>query len=305
MNKRNRFSVKKRNKLNWRFIAITIVSCMLFTVMFFVQKNVTNNALANNNAQNTPIEQTAHYNEALQEVIPKLEKESKDLKLTFGTPTQFQAKTLKEVVPQNKEKVIALTFDDGPWVPYTEQILDILQRNKIKATFFMVGNVVKEHPEVAKQVVNQGHAVANHTWHHWYKKMSPDVAKSEIEKTKDIIYQTTGATTHIFRPPGGFLNNGLVSYAYKTKHFVALWSSDSMDYRRPAPDRLARNALINARPGGMILMHDGGGDRANTVKALPTIISSLRAQGYRFVTVPQLLEMKAKELGNQQLTHKN
>ncbi|HEY9705119.1 MAG TPA: polysaccharide deacetylase family protein, partial [Allocoleopsis sp.] len=302
MNKRNRYSMKKRNKLNWQFIAITIVTFVLFTVMFFVQKTAQNNALANNNAKNNPIEQTAQSNDALQNSIPKLEKELKDLKLTFGTPSQFQAKTLKELVPQNKEKVIALTFDDGPWLPYTEQILDILQQNKIKATFFMVGNVVKEYPEVAKKVVNQGHAVANHTWHHWYHKMSPDVAKSEIEKTKDIIYKTTGATTTIFRPPGGFKDNGLVSYAHKTKHFVAMWSSDSMDFRRPSPDRLAKNALSNARPGGMILMHDGGGNRANTVKALPTIISSLRSQGYRFVTVPQLLDMKAKELGNQQLT---
>jgi peptidoglycan-N-acetylglucosamine deacetylase len=159
----------------------------------------------------------------------------------------------------------------------------------------MVGQVVDEYPHIAKKVVNAGHAVANHTYHHWYKNMDPATAKSEIERTAKAIYEATGATTHIFRPPGGFLKNGLVDYAHKQNYFVAMWSSDSMDYRRPAPERLAQNALRNAKPGGMILMHDGGGDRSHTVKALPIIIDSLSKQGYRFVTIPELLEIKAKE----------
>ena len=235
---------------------------------------------------------SALQNDALNKSVSRLEKETR---LSFYVPQRFQAKTVKEAKLNKGEKVIALTFDDGPWPKWTEQILDILKKNNIKATFFWVGQVLQEYPQIAKKVVDDGHAIANHTWHHWYRRMDEATAASEIDRTADLIYKTTGAKTSIFRPPGGIINNGLVAYAQKKKYVIALWSSDSIDYRRLSPDKLIHNLLKNAKPGGILLMHDGGGDRSHTVKALPQLISELRKQDYKFVTLTELLEMQDKE----------
>jgi peptidoglycan-N-acetylglucosamine deacetylase len=212
--------------------------------------------------------------------------------LTFTPPSQFQGKTLYKVEVPNQEKVIALTFDDGPWQGTTKQMLDILKQNDIKATFFWVGTAIKENPEIAKKVVADGHAIGNHTWHHWYKQMDAATAKSEIEHTADLIYQTTGVKTTLFRPPGGYLNNGLVAYAKSQKYAVVMWSQTSADTDPRAKYQVfVKNVLRDAKPGGIVLMHDGGGDRRRTVEALPGIIQGLKVKGYRFVTVPELLEL--------------
>ncbi len=146
-----------------------------------------------------------------------------------------------------------------------------------------------------KRVVAEGHAVANHTWHHWYHSMSPQTAAYEIDNTTDIIYKTTGVKTNMFRPPGGIMTNGVAAYAKNSKYALIMWSSDSVDYSRPSVPRLISNVFREAKPGGIVLMHDGGGNRSQTVQALPTIIDNFRKQGYSFVTVPELLEMQDKE----------
>jgi chitin deacetylase len=104
-----------------------------------------------------------------------------------------------------------------------------------------------------------------------------------------------GVKTSLFRPPYGILNNGVADYAKKNNYAVLMWSDDSIDYRRPPVSRLVNNVLKDAKPGGIVLMHDGGGDRSHTVKALPQIITSLKQHGYKFVTIPELLEMQAKK----------
>jgi peptidoglycan-N-acetylglucosamine deacetylase len=217
--------------------------------------------------------------------------------LMAEVPKVFQGTTIYQAKLQSNEKVIALTFDDGPSPKNTAQVLEILKKNNIKATFFMIGQMVKEYPKVAKQVVDEGHVLGNHTWHHWYRKMDSTTAASEINRTADIIYQTTGAKTALFRPPGGYLNNGLATYAKQQKQAVMMWSITSGDADRHPPQAsgLVANVLKGAKPGTIVLMHDGGGNRARTVAALPQIISGLRVKGYKFVTVPELLEMQAKE----------
>jgi peptidoglycan/xylan/chitin deacetylase (PgdA/CDA1 family) len=181
-------------------------------------------------------------------------------------------------------------------------VLDILKKNRIKSTFFVVGQNVKNYPDLTKQIVADGHVIANHTWHHWYHNMNAQAAAYEVANTGDIIYQTTGVRTRLFRPPGGIMNNGVAAYAKNNKYAVIMWSADSMDYSRPAVPRLMNNIFREAKPGGIVLMHDGGGDRSHTVKALPEIISRFRKQGYEFVTVPELLEMQDQY---PQLTAKN
>ena len=227
------------------------------------------------------------------QINPKSQLLTKVENLDFTVPAKYQAKTIYKVEPSNKEKVIALTIDDGPWPKTTAEMLDILKRNNIKATFFWVGSALQENPEIAKRVVAEGHAIGNHTWHHWYRKMDEATAKSEIEKTNELIYKTTGVKTSFFRPPGGYLNNGLAAYAKSQKNSVVMWSVTSADTDPRAKYQVfVKNVIRDAKPGAIVLMHDGGGNRERTVKALPAIVSGLKQQGYRFVTVPELLEMQ-------------
>jgi peptidoglycan/xylan/chitin deacetylase (PgdA/CDA1 family) len=217
--------------------------------------------------------------------------------LSFKTPTQFQGKTVYQVQLGSSEKLIALTVDDGPWPKTTAQMLDIFKENDVKATFFWVGSALEANPEIGKRVVAEGHAIGNHTWHHWYRPMDEATAKNEIERTAQLIAKTTGVKTTLFRPPGGYLNNGLAAYAKSQNYSVVMWSLTSADTDpRAKAEVFVKNVVKGAKPGAIVLMHDGGGDRYRTVKALPQIISGLKQQGYRFVTVPELLEM-AKDKG--------
>jgi chitin deacetylase len=216
------------------------------------------------------------------------------LKPKFEVPEAFQGKVIREAKTNTEDKFIALTFDDGPWPRTTSKVLEILKENDMKATFFLIGKHLKDNPEIAREIVADGHAIGNHTWSHQYHKFSPAEAAQEIDDTEALIYETTGVKTSYFRPPGGMLKNGLAAYAEQNSYAVMMWSVDSADSRGngvPAAT-LVKNVLKNARPGGVVLLHDGGGDRSTTVQALPQIIEGLKQQGYKFVTVPQLLEMQ-------------
>lgn len=214
----------------------------------------------------------------------------KTQRFSYAIPQQFQGKTIKEVSIPGEQKVIALTFDDGPWPNSTQQILDILKENKIKATFFWVGAALKNHKNIAKTVVNEGHVVANHSWSHRYGKHSSEAAAKEIESTAQLIEELTGIESPIFRPPGGNMTNGLVDYVLGKNYVNVMWSADSQDWKSSS-GKIIDQVLKDSKSGGIVLMHDGGGNRSETVKALPTIIKSLKEQGYTFVTLPELLEI--------------
>ena len=232
----------------------------------------------------------AKANQALNGAIAQINAQAQAIPPAFPVPAKFQGKTFYDVQLAKTEKVVALTLDDGPKEPETPQVLDILQKNHVKATFFVVGKAVEAYPQIMQRIVAEGHAIGNHTWHHWYRPMSLAIARSEIERTAEIIQKTTGVKTELFRPPGGFLNNGLATYAKSQKHAVVMWSVTVADTDpRAKPEAFVNNVMKGAKPGSIILMHDGGGDRSRTVKALPQIIKGLRQQGYRFVTLPELL----------------
>ena len=215
--------------------------------------------------------------------------------MNFDVHQNFQAKIVEDIPVPKTDRVIALTFDDGPWPETTEQILATLKQEKVKATFYMIGQPLKSFPEIGKKVRAEGHVIANHTLHHWYKKMSPLVAQREIEDTAKIIKEVLHVETAYFRPPGGILNNGLVAYAQKHNQSVNMWSVDTGDShpKRPTPEAMVETVLAQATPGGIVLMHDGGGNHRNTVKAVPQIIAKLRVRGYKFVTIPELLEISS------------
>ncbi len=212
----------------------------------------------------------------------------------FTVPPQFQGQVFYEATPPPGEKVVALTFDDGPWKQTTEQILDILKQNNIKATFYMVGQAVQENPTIAKKVADAGHAIGNHTWQHPMNNLDAATAAQELGNAARLIYEATGGVrTYLMRPPGGNLDGELANYAKQQGYQVSMWSADSSDYYVSTP-LIIDNILSNVKPGGVALMHDGGGDRSATVEALPQIIASLRSQGYKFVTIPELMEMQAE-----------
>lgn len=207
----------------------------------------------------------------------------------LGT-TVFGART-----PAPSKKLIALTFDDGPWPGQTDRVLEILAEHKVEATFFWVGRQLDRNRAVARRVVRAGHAFGNHTWNHTYKVLPPDVLAQEIDATEDLIERVTGRRTNLFRPPGGILGNGLAEYAKQRGYAVVLWSVASADsVQKQGADSIRRNVVSAARPGSIVLLHDGGGSRPATLAALPGIIQELRAKGYEFVTVPRLLRAAAQ-----------
>lgn len=226
---------------------------------------------------------------------------------TFSVTHRFQGKIIRKINIKNKKKVIALTFDDGPWPNTTSQILDILKENNIKATFFMIGQNLKNFPQIGQQVVADGHAIGNHTWHHWHRQMNEFTAAREIDDTAALLYKITCVKTSLFRPPNGFLYNGLADYARKQDDVVVLWSIDSGDWHKHgiSVEGLVKYVLQKAKPGAIVLMHDGSGVsnasrisglRSLTVEALPKIIDELKKQDYEFVSVPELLQMQDPQL---------
>ena len=225
-------------------------------------------------------------------MLASWQKEAQAKGLLQTAPKRFSGKTINSANLSPKDKVIALTFDDGPWPEYTAQILDILEKNQVKGTFFVVGKMLKIYPDLGKRIVDEGHVIANHTWNHWYHYFSTQAAALEIDRTSDLIYKTTGVKTNLFRPPGGKLHNGLAAYAKSKNYTVIMWSADSIDYKRPSPSTLVNRVIGQSAPGGIVLMHDGGGNRSSTVAALPMMIEKYQQKGYRFVTVPELLQIK-------------
>nr|WP_216670639.1 polysaccharide deacetylase family protein [Microcoleus asticus] len=244
-------------------------------------------------------EAIAHRVEFSQNALAQLQ----GMRFQSAVPSQFQGTTIRHAKLDSQHKAIALTFDDGPWPKTTKQILDILKENNIKATFFWVGRYLKTSPEIGKQVAAAGHAIGNHTWNHEYLKYNEDGAAREIDRTSSLIEELTGVQTSMFRPPGGILNNGLVAYAQKKNYAVVMWSADSFDWRT-LTESLMDNVMRQANSGGIVLMHDGGGNRSRTVKALPDIIARLRNEGYIFVTVPELLQMQEQDLQQQETAQK-
>jgi len=185
---------------------------------------------------------------------------------------------------------IALTFDDGPNPIYTPQILAILQIYNIKATFFDVGYLVKDYPNIVRQEFLQGHSIGNHSWSHpQLTRLSATGILSQLESTSDAIQSVTGTRPTLFRPPYGTFNQTVIAQATRLNLTTILWNNEAQDWATPGVSVIVRRTLNLARDGGIILLHDGGGFRAQTAAALPIIIAALHQRGFTFVTIPQLL----------------
>ena len=187
------------------------------------------------------------------------------------------------------DRLVALTFDDGPWAGQTDQILSILRDEGIKATFFMLGYSVRKNPALAKRVADEGHLIGNHTMGHtMLTEVKPTKVDAQIAAGQKTIVGATGVEPRWFRPPGGDISASVWSQVRNADLRVAMWDVDPKDWRRPPAAQLARYVVNHVRPGAIVLLHDGGGNRSATVAALPRIIKELKAAGYRFVTGDQL-----------------
>jgi peptidoglycan/xylan/chitin deacetylase (PgdA/CDA1 family) len=182
-------------------------------------------------------------------------------------------------------KAVALTFDDGPNPGYTDRILDILKAKHVHATFFVVGRMAAAYPDLVKRELREGNLVGDHSWSHpMLAHRSLGDTTYELQHTRDLL-RGLGAKVTVFRPPYGSYTGSTVAIARSLGMRTVVWSADPSDYRRPPAGTIVARVMSQVRPGTIILMHDGGGDRSNTVAALPIIIDTLRAQGYSFETL--------------------
>jgi peptidoglycan-N-acetylglucosamine deacetylase len=186
---------------------------------------------------------------------------------------------------------IALTFDDGPNPYYTPQVLAVLQQFGVKATFFDVGYLVADYPNIVRQEYHQGNIVANHSWSHpVLTYFSAQGIKSQLTSTTNIIQATIGVRPSFFRPPYGAINNTVLAQARNLHYTTVMWDGSAEDWNLPGVNVIVSKTLYYARNGAILLLHDGGGNRAETVAALPIIINDLKSRGFRFVTIQQLVD---------------
>ncbi|MEA2567065.1 MAG: peptidoglycan-N-acetylglucosamine deacetylase [Actinomycetota bacterium] len=184
------------------------------------------------------------------------------------------------------DKVVALTFDDGPDPSFTPRVLDVLSHYQVPATFFMIGWEAAASPDLVKRVAARGDGVGSHTWNHIDLTRLSDAGMAvQVDKTQALLSSETGWKVACIRPPQGHVNPGLVRRLSQRGLITVLWSADTRDWTLPGTDTIVRRALADLSPGAIILMHDGGGDRRQTLAALPRIIESVHARGYRLVPI--------------------
>jgi peptidoglycan/xylan/chitin deacetylase (PgdA/CDA1 family) len=204
------------------------------------------------------------------------------------------------------EREVALTFDDGPNPPYTDRILDVLRAEHVHATFFVVGRAAAAYPRTLERIAREGHVLGNHTWDHPHMIVeSRATMRAQLLRTDATIARITGRHTNLMRPPFGARDFAVIAEARKLGYRVVMWSVPlPKDWEQPGDAAIAHRVIDRVEDGSIIVLHDGNRgilcgrdrhsgahdcDRAQDVAATREIIDALRARGYRFVTVPQLV----------------
>jgi len=185
------------------------------------------------------------------------------------------------------DKIISLTFHDGPNPKSTPQLLKILDDANIKATFFVVGKMAEKYPELLREIHKRGHQIANHTYNHKnLTTLSTTEVISELSRTRLLIKEITDVDTYLFTPPGGHYNSQVIKEASSCGYKMALWSVFPEDHRNTSPV-IYEKVVSNSRDGSVVLLHNGPPD---TIDALPKIIEKLKARGFKFTTLSELLK---------------
>lgn len=193
------------------------------------------------------------------------------------------------------DKYVSLTFDDGP-SPYTFYILDILKRNHVPATFFVVGSEAKKFPGLIQRIHSEGHVIGNHTWSHPnITTLSKNQIINEIQSTNNQIEKLIGTSPILFRAPYGAIDNKTEAIIKKLGVTSVLWNVDSQDWYEDSPLAIEQHVISDIQTNSLIVMHDGdqygSGPRDQTVEALNHIIQYLKNNDYQFITVPKYLTL--------------
>ena len=197
---------------------------------------------------------------------------------------------------------IALTFDDGPNEPYTSHVLSILEQYRIKATFFIIGQNARRYPETCRRIVTAGNVIGNHSYHHLKSlclRRGKTVAR-DIEMAHQAIYECTGHEPKLFRPPHGFRTPWMMRTVRNLGYTVVTWDNMTSDWKaEKSGDEIIQAILRRAKPGGVIVLHDGRDtrlsyNRSHMIQALPFVIETLMEKGFEFVTIPELLESEGE-----------
>ncbi len=199
--------------------------------------------------------------------------------------SEAESKPVYDLDPERK--VVALTIDDGPDPRYTPTVLSMFEQYGIRATFFLIGENAVEHPALVREIADRGHHIANHTWTHPdLRHMSEGKVRDELERTSDLLQRTTGRQPTWFRAPGGDFSAVSLKVAADLGMRNMAWSVDPRDWARPGTSAIIDRVLKNVRPGSIVLNHDGGGDRSQTVAALKAYLPVLVDSGYLFTAPP-------------------
>jgi len=190
---------------------------------------------------------------------------------------------------------LALTYDDGPNDPDTLRLLEILAKHEVKATFFVLGRFVEQKPQIVRALAKAGHVVGNHSWDHPRLIFASGAElRSQVQRTQAVVFDACGATPTLFRPPYGGRRPGTLQAVRKLGLEPVMWNVTCYDWKATAADKVLAHAQRQIRGGDVILMHDGdqvrmGADRRHTIEATDLLIAHYKAEGYEFVTVPEMM----------------
>ena len=193
-------------------------------------------------------------------------------------------------------RVLALTYDDGPNDPYTWRMMEVLERHGVKATFFLIGQFVQQKPEIARALVAAGHAIGSHTWDHPNLIFSSRAeVRRQLERTRQVIFDTTGVETKLFRPPFGGRRPATLRVVRALGLEPIMWNVTCYDWKAKSAAEIVAHAERQIRGGDVILLHDGGygrmgADRSRSVAASEQILTRYQSEGYRFVTIPEMMD---------------
>jgi len=213
---------------------------------------------------------------------------------TMWPTSQVYGRTFTGLNPGSR--LLALTYDDGPNDPYTWRLLEVLERHGAKATFFLIGRFVEQKPEIARAVVEAGHAIGSHTWDHPNLIFAPaSEVRRQLQRTQHIIRDVTGVDVQLFRPPFGGRRPATLRMAHAAGLRPVMWNVSCYDWRPIPAGEIVAHAVRQIRGGDVILLHDGeyhriGVDRSRSIEASDRILSRYRGEGYQFVTVPEMME---------------
>jgi peptidoglycan-N-acetylglucosamine deacetylase len=191
-------------------------------------------------------------------------------------------------------RYVALTFDDGPHATLTPKLLDLLAAHHIRATFFVIGENVAEHPDIVARASHEGHEIGSHSWSHPdLSKMSDETVRRQLRQTEDAIASATGQKPSLLRPPYGSLSARQKRWIHEQFGYeIILWDVDPLDWKRPGPTIICNRIVKETHAGSIILAHD---IHAGTLAAMPAVLDQLEAKGFQFVTVSELIGMAASE----------